>query len=993
MSGPRVRRLVLAHFVTAIGEWAATVALLVHAFGWGGSSAVGGASIAMLLFTSVSAPLVGLATARWRAHTVRLSAFSIQLLAFTGAAVCAALDVPSPVVGGFAVTGLAAVTALHPTGAALLPRVARSTAELVSGNLWTSYSDAASALIGSLGSALIIEAGGPEAVFAVCAFAALFAAAQTIWKPAPLALSHRPSRLLHTRGALRTIVSEARARPWSRGVLGVASARNLVLGAFDVLLVLVASEALALGDSGPGYLNAVVGAGALAGMLFTAAAVRGARLGRTLIFLLGFVATACAVLGLSLTRPLVYLTLPLLGLCVASLDALSRLLLQRSNDPRSVGPLFALLGFIAGASQLAGSALAQVTYHLGGLRASFIGLGAFLAVLLIASIRSLFDADEHSDVPVLEMALLSSVPMFASLPASRLESVARAAESVDAAPGDRIVVEGERGNACYIVSRGNFDVSIRGKLVRELHHGDAFGEVALLATLPGTTTVTARTTGTLLRVGRDPFLFALTGRDAPQTTDDVDYESARTWYREVIAEQQDNPQAVVSERAETWIGLGAAGRALGEPSFGAALARAAQMAPTDSESSVLAEAASLATLPGSFYFIAERPDYDMIRLCDNALKTLDQHDPMRARVLANLASHLTFASERERRIDLIEEAKRIATAHADPALIGTVLNAEFISLWDPGTFERRVTIGPEITRLAAEIDDPVLAFMGGFFTAYCNAERGMFDVARQQLLDLHDTILASRTQYFEFLTDRLILSIDIACGASDTMARVDALKERHDLTHADTMGTWSLQVGALAYQAGTLGSMVDIIEAMTDGPLARTWRAALALARLEAGDAAGAAAALAEQRSVPRNYFWITVMQVQSEVAASLGVVDRCEELFESLGPFRGRVGITASGSLCFGLVTRSLGELALALGRHAEAIELLTEAADQADTIGMHFEGVVARRLLATARITLGDHAGAQPAIDEAMHVAQTHSFAREIALLHSLRSSTRLP
>ena len=47
-----------------------------------------------------------------------------------------------------------------------------------------------------------------------------------------------------------------------------------------------------------------------------------------------------------------------------------------------------------------------------------------------------------------------------------------------------------------------------------------------------------------------------------------------------------------------------------------------------------------------------------------------------------------------------------------------------------------------------------------------------------------------------------------------------------------------------------------------------------ALAQLAAGNRDGAAATLTEQSAVPRNYFWITVMQVQSEVAAALG--DRC---------------------------------------------------------------------------------------------------------------------
>ncbi|MGE3590121.1 MAG: hypothetical protein AB7L17_20540, partial [Ilumatobacteraceae bacterium] len=151
----------------------------------------------------------------------------------------------------------------------------------------------------------------------------------------------------------------------------------------------------------------------------------------------------------------------------------------------------------------------------------------------------------------------------------------------------------------------------------------------------------------------------------------------------------------------------------------------------------------------------------------------------------------------------------------------------------------------------------------------------------------------------------------------------------------------------LAYQDGTLGSMRSVIVTMTEGPHARTWQAALALAELMDGDLESASGTLAAQGMTPRNYFWLTVAQVQAEVAAAVGDIDRCRLLYAELEPFRGRVGITASGSLCFGLVTRSLGELALALGRHDEAVTLLSEAVDAARRIGMPHERSVAQRLL----------------------------------------------
>ncbi len=397
----------------------------------------------------------------------------------------------------------------------------------------------------------------------------------------------------------------------------------------------------------------------------------------------------------------------------------------------------------------------------------------------------------------------------------------------------------------------------------------------------------------------------------------------------------------------------------------------------------------MTTWPGAFFFIAENPDHDMIGLCERALTRLSADDPLRVRVLATLASHLTFASEPSHRMALIAEALELAHRHRDPALLGVVLNAEFICLWEPGTLDRREQIAISLTEIAFQTQDAELEYIGGFFAAYCAAERGRLVEARERLIELRTVLPRARNLYFEFLGERLIISIDIARCEPGVPSRIDALAERHGHTHADTDGTWALQHGGLAYQAGTLGSMLATVETMIDGPHARTWRAALAVAELMNGDHESAHRTLSEQGLAPRNYFWATVTQVQAEVAAALGVTERCQALFDELSSFRGRVGITASGSLCFGLVSRSLGELALALGRTQEAIELLASAIDDADTIGMPFESVISRRLLAGALLREGKSIEATMVIDQALTEAQARGFGRETRLLEALATA----
>ncbi|HWM22673.1 MAG TPA: MFS transporter [Ilumatobacteraceae bacterium] len=987
MRDPCVRRLLIAHFLSVIGEWAVTVGVLVHAFSWGGTRAVGVISIALLVPPFACAPLVGAAMARWRTQAVRVAAIAVQAVAYGAAAISAALGAPTPVVAPFVVIGLAVMTTIHPTSAALLPRIARSTDDLVNANLWVAHSNSASALVGSLAAAVVLGLGGPEAVFAAGSLWAAIALSATLWRPAPLLRTTWGGGATQPQRVIRRALAELREHPWSRGVLCVASARNLIVGAFDVLLVILALDALDLGDSGTGYLSALVGAGSLVSTLVTTVVVRRARLRGALMAAIAAAATLSIVLGLRIERPVVFIALPLMGLSMALMDALSRTLLQRSTDPRNLGPLFAALGLVVGLGQIAGSVLAQVMLAVGDVKAALVALGAVLVALAAISVTSLRRADANAEVPVVEMALLARLPMLSSLPSVALEQVARSADTIGVDAGQPVVVEGELGDACYVIADGEFEVSAKGRRLRKVTRGDVIGEVALLASISATATVTALTPGSVIRIGRGPFLIALTGYDVDRSSDGFDFTRARERFREVVAALQRDSQSDSTDRADAWLGVGAAGRMLADPTFTDVLARSAKMARAANDEVLLAEAAALTTWPGAFFFIAENPHQEMIDVCETALGTLRAEDPMRVRVLATLASNLTFASEPERRVELIREAHELARVHDDPALTGAVLNAEFICMWEPGTLERRQHIGQMLTDIGARTGDAELLYIGGFFEAYCAAEGGLLAEARQRLVTLREMLPATHNQYFEFLGERLILSIDIARCEPGVQERIDALAERHRQTHADTDGTWAVQVGSLAYQAGTLGSMVTVISTMLDGPHARTWRAALALAHLMAGDVEDAAATLAEQGDVPKSYFWLTVAQAQAEVAATLRLTDRCRELFNQLSPFRRQLGITASGSTCFGLVSRSLGELALALGRHDDALDLLAEAVADADACGMHFEAVVARRLLATTHQALGDVDAASTLIEEAFATAQARGFAHESLLLTHMR------
>src|SRR5258708_19178369 len=73
-----------------------------------------------------------------------------------------------------------------------------------------------------------------------------------------------------------------------------------------------------------------------------------------------------------------------------------------------------------------GAVLVPVLMHFGGSPLALLGVAAVLPIAGIAGGRGLFGLDANAAVPVVQIALLRSLPLFAELPAPALEGVAAA---------------------------------------------------------------------------------------------------------------------------------------------------------------------------------------------------------------------------------------------------------------------------------------------------------------------------------------------------------------------------------------------------------------------------------------------------------------------------------------------------------------------------------------------------------------------------------------
>jgi CRP-like cAMP-binding protein len=117
--------------------------------------------------------------------------------------------------------------------------------------------------------------------------------------------------------------------------------------------------------------------------------------------------------------------------------------------------------------------------------------------------------DAHADVPVVEVALLRSLPIFEPLGPRALEALAQRLSPLPLAPGDALIEQGQAGRRYYVVADGTLEVTRDGASVTTVGRGDGVGEISLLREVPCTATVRAAGTALVYAMEAEPFVEAV----------------------------------------------------------------------------------------------------------------------------------------------------------------------------------------------------------------------------------------------------------------------------------------------------------------------------------------------------------------------------------------------------------------------------------------------------------------------------------------------------
>jgi len=506
-------RVLTGYLLFVLTEYSVWIAMLVFAYTRGGATVAGLVAVAQLAPAAVVAPVVAPIADRRSPVFLLAGGYLVQAAAMAATAAAVMAGGPLAAYAGAAVAATA-MTTTRPAQAALIPSVAATPDQLTAAKVVVGWLEATGMAAAGLLAGVLISVAGVGSVFAVCAGLAVAAALLVARLRVPRLTSEQedaPPVLAGVGESLRLAVR----RPRLRLMLALLTAEAVVLGALDLLIVILAISVLDRPQAWAGYLNFACGAGAVLAATVSAVLV-GRRMGAPILGAALVLSGALAALALGLGTVGTVALLAVVGASATLLEIAARTLLQRSVPPQLIGRIFGLQEGLMMAGYAIGALLVPALVYLGGSQLALLGVAALLPLAAAVGGRALFGLDAGTPVPVVEIALLRSLPLFAELPAPAIEGLAAALTPVHLAPGAVLIRQGDHGDAYYAIAAGELDVLHDGHFVARCGRGEGVGEIALLRDIPRTAAVVAHSAATVYELHRDPFLTAVLGHAPTQ---------------------------------------------------------------------------------------------------------------------------------------------------------------------------------------------------------------------------------------------------------------------------------------------------------------------------------------------------------------------------------------------------------------------------------------------------------------------------------------------
>jgi class 3 adenylate cyclase/DNA-binding CsgD family transcriptional regulator len=326
-----------------------------------------------------------------------------------------------------------------------------------------------------------------------------------------------------------------------------------------------------------------------------------------------------------------------------------------------------------------------------------------------------------------------------------------------------------------------------------------------------------------------------------------------------------------------------------------------------------------------------------VRLLEEALQALPETDStLRARVLAGLASALSFTGRREQAVAVAHQSIAIARRLADPRVLAAVMILSFPAFQgQPEKTTERLAYATEILYLAKETDDREMALDGYGWSLLTLAELGdiqTLDVQLAARIRLAQEMQHPHHLYTSVVNQTMRALLDGRFTEAERLAQ-QALAIGQRLQAEGVDGAFGMQMFTLRREQGRLHELAPVVRHFVQQHgVTSTWRPGLALIYCELGREREAQIAFAQFAAhdfadLPRDSLWITCMAYLAEVCAFLGDARRAATLYRLLLPYNGYTVVVGGDSVCYGAASRYLGMLATTMERWEDAAQHFEDA------------------------------------------------------------------
>jgi class 3 adenylate cyclase len=449
---------------------------------------------------------------------------------------------------------------------------------------------------------------------------------------------------------------------------------------------------------------------------------------------------------------------------------------------------------------------------------------------------------------------------------------------------------------------------------------------------------------------------------AEQAARGLAFEKACDHYRDAIAALGERPDAD-RRRCELMLALGESEWNAGHykrarASFGAAGDLAERLG--------LSEHLGRAALGfgGRIGFQASAPDPQLVGLLERALRLLGEaSSPLRARVTGRLALALTHIGQPERQRLLSERSVAEARAFADDALLAEVLAYAGWARWSPDNLDERLRLADEVVALADGGGSLSLRLESRFWRVAQLIEAREMQRADADYAEFARLAEEARQPYHLWLVG-VVRAMRALSDATDERAHDlvwEAFRRGEATENWAAMQVFSGQLLAAYGYTERTGEILAAARAMAEyfSSIA-LYKAGLALTYCLLGrlvDARPLFEELAARdfRDVPRDWLWLSTMDLLCEVCWLLRDERRAAILYDLLEPYAERNVVLGAWATPRGVAGRAVGLMASVAGSLDDGVRRFERAIEQNRKLRVGPSVVVAQLHLARALAARG--------------------------------------